>query len=72
MKKEYNIVKDDSVNDLITKVNKYFNEGWECQGGVLAVELPETKKLVFYQSIVREKVVREKKIEKDGGIFLSD
>ncbi len=69
MSQEYNVLRGNSIVGLAELVNIYFDEGWQCQGGVFVVTKDSTNfenqtDITFYQAVVRE----TKETKPKGGI----
>jgi len=50
---KYDIICFESIDDLISEVNKKLKLGWQCQGGLGILTQGEHYK-VFYQAMIKE------------------
>lgn len=51
---EYNVVRGDTIEELITSVNGAIAEGWELQAGVSVAYIPNTNSWYYCQAMTRE------------------
>jgi len=51
---KYDIICDESIDNLIKKVNEHLKKGWKCQGGIGILTQGEHY-IVFYQAIIIDK-----------------
>ena len=49
----YLVVGDDDVKGLVEKVAELITRGWVCQGGIVAAWVAESKKMWFYQAMIK-------------------
>ena len=47
----YNVIQEDTLEQLIRHVNEYQEMGWKCAGGLLAVRRSISGSLIYMQAI---------------------
>jgi hypothetical protein len=47
----YNVIQEDTLEQLIRHVNEYQEMGWKCAGGLLAVRRSISGSLIYMQAV---------------------